>query len=383
MNDIDKDKTGPLAEEGLIKASIHSLVQKFGRSQVPGQLSIFDQIEDRKLVEKAKDFNIKTIGWDLTRAEDQAVFAIQKIYAKYGYRGNVKNNDNSLVFTHSEYYENYGVKKYKYDNKERFSDSGKEQACNALLNLRSKRCIMIYEELDLAATKKCGEKIFDRFETDSNILYEIDWAYKGLTKKEKDDLDNEKHRSNKLLLIKVLPSKVFLSQIGNFYALLPSNFYTDIKEKFPRVKNIHLPLFIQWLSFKVALIRRKNLDNILIISFERLSDRLRMESWIKSRQKKRVDDRLVDCFKQAKILGYLKDYKIIRGKTVSKKAKLYININKFKSRKQVEEIVFDSNPEEEYIYKPRSKEVNKEIYKRLAKFSPKYREKLKDIEEEF
>jgi hypothetical protein len=99
-------------EEELIKVSIPSLEQKFAITKYK-QLSIFDEIKDKNFVKKAKDLNIKIIGWDLSKAEDQAVFAIQKIYSKYNYEGNY-NNGNALIFTPSEFYENFGVKKYIY-----------------------------------------------------------------------------------------------------------------------------------------------------------------------------------------------------------------------------------------------------------------------------
>ncbi|MBA7496929.1 hypothetical protein ES702_07538 [subsurface metagenome] len=326
-------------EEGLIKVSIPSLEQKFGKLPLPGQLSIFDQIENRKLIQEAKNLNIKIIGWDLSKAEDQAVFAIQKIYSKYGYRGNINNNGNALIFTTSEYYESYGVKKYKCGNKERFSDAEKEQAYMALINLSRIQCIMTYNIRD-PETKK-----FTRVEILSAIIPEIDFLYTNLDKKE---LDNGREKKKKLRHIKIIPSKVLLDQIDNYYALLPGNFYEEIKEKLPKVKNKHLPNFIFWLAKTIALKKRKKEVNITEISFEKLSRLLRMDNWIKAYQKNKIETRLKDCFKQAKVLGYLNWYRISSGKTVTRKATLSINIDKFKPVRKIKEII-DGSFEEEHV----------------------------------
>ena len=334
-------------EVGLIKAPIHSLDQKFGKSSISGQLTIFDNLEDKELIREAKNLSIKVIGWDLTRAEDQAVFAIQKIYSKYGYRGNVNKNDNTLAFTYAEYFENYGVKKWKTkNNKLIFSSAEKKQSLKALLFLNVKQCIVVYDQLDLAATKKKGKKIFNRIETRSAIIPEVDFLYTGLEEKE---LHNGKSKINKLKAIKIIPSKVFLDQIGNYYALLPSNLYLEIRDKFPEIKNIHLPMFIQFLSMEIALRRRNKLSNTIEIGFEKLSYKLRMDNWIKAKRQKRIDDRLRECFKQAKILGYLNWYRIGSGKTVTRKATLSINIDKFKSTKQIKEIIDGDYTEKEHI----------------------------------
>ena len=86
-------------EAELVKASMHSENQKFGSEPIPGQLS-FALIENRELVRKAKNLNITITGWDLTRAEDMAIFAIQKLYSKYGF---INKNNNDLAFPHTEY----------------------------------------------------------------------------------------------------------------------------------------------------------------------------------------------------------------------------------------------------------------------------------------
>ncbi len=363
-------------EEDLIKASVHSIEQRFGKPHMPGQLS-FELIENRELIKEAKNLDIKIIGWDLTRAEDMAIFAIQKLYSKYGY---VNKKDNSLAFTHADYYEAYGVKKWKNKKGEQiFSGSGKRQAIRALLSLSWKKCITAYSQLDTEATKKKGEKIFNRIEAISSIIREVELEYEGLKETE---FYNGKSKINKLKAIRIVPSTVLFDQIENYYILLPSNFYTEIKEKLPSVKNKHLPMFLQLLAREIALERRRNFKRTHEISFKKLSYILRMDNWIKANKKKRADDRIIECFKQAKTLEYLKDFKITKGKTVSKKAIFQININKFRPQRKVKEIIDNSYKEEEYTYKPISKETREEAWRIMAKFSPKYREKLEGLEGE-
>lgn len=344
-------------EEGLIKVSIPSLEQKFAITKY-NQLSIFDEIKDKKLVKEAKDLNIKIIGWDLSKAEDQAVFAIQKIYSKYNYIGNC-NNGNALKFTPSEFYENFGVKKYIYRNKEIFSGGEKNQAYMALINLSRIQCIMAYNIRD-PETKK-----FTRIEILSAIIPEIDFLYTDLDKKE---LDNGKKKKEKLKYIKIIPSKVLLDQIEKrYYALLPSNLYLEIKEKLPKVKNKHLPNFIFWLAKTIALKKRKKEIDITEISIKKLSQTLRMDNWIKAGQQKRIDDRLRECFKQAKSLGYLNWYRIGSGKTVTKKVTLSINTDKFRPLKRIVGIVDDDYRKEEHIEKIKRTEDSDIVKEQKAK----------------
>ena len=190
---------------------------------------------------------------------------------------------------------------------------------------------------------------------------------------------------NKLAAIKITPARVLFDQIEDHYILQPSNFYTEMKEKLPGVKNKHLPMFIHWLATKIAIRReealrkRKDLNSIIEISFEKLSYKLRMDIWIKAGQQKRIDDRIMECLKWAKILGYLNWYKTGTGKTVIRKATFQINADKFKPHRNVEGIIYN-NPEEEYTYKPISEEAKRKALEIMAKFSIKHRKKLEDLE---
>lgn len=332
-------------EAEFTKVSISALEQNFP-IQKYNQLLIFDVIEDKKLVKEAKDSNIKIIGWDLSKSEGQAVFSIQKIYSKYNYIGNCENG-NALKFTPAEFYEAFGVLKYINNlGKEVFSRAEEKHAFESLINLSKIQCIMAYN-IRNPETKK-----FTRVETLSAIIPVIGFLYTDLDKKE---LDNGKKKKEKLKYIKIIPSKVLLDQIENdYYALLPSNLYLEIRDKFPKAKNKHLPLFIKWLAKTIALKKRKKEANIIEISFEKLAKQLRMNNWIKANQKNKIETRLKDCFKQAKGLGYLDWYRISSGKTVTQKATLSINADKFKSVRQTKEII-----EGDYMEEETNKEVKK------------------------
>ncbi len=332
-------------EESLIKVSIHSQEQKFGKPPKSAQLSIFDQLQDKNIVKQAMALDIDVVGWDLTRAEDQAVFAIQKIYSNYNYTGNI-GNGNTLVFTPAEFYKNYGVKKFISSNgKEMYSGAGKEQALQALFGLSKKQCIIAFNELDLKTTKKKGEQIFNRIETISSIIPEMSFLYIGLDGKEIEEFEIGKRSTKRLKGIKIVPSKVLLSQIGNYYALLPTNLYTEIKDRLPKVKNKHLPNFIHWLAKEVAIKRRRQMGSTVEISLNKLSYILRMDNWIKANRKSLIENRLKDCFKWSNTLGYLKGYKFRKGKKGQKIVNLYMNPEKFKPSKQIREFI-ESQEEE-------------------------------------
>lgn len=343
-------------EAEFIKFPIVAVEQKFALTKY-NQLSFFDEIEDKKLIQKAKDLNIKIIGWDLSKAEDQAVFSIQKIYSKYNYIGNCENG-NALKFTPAEFYENFGVKKYIYKNKEIFSSAEKIQAYKSLINLSRIQCIMAYN-IRNPETKK-----FTKVKMLSAIIPEIDFLYTDLDKKE---LDNGKKEKEKLKYIKIIPSRVLLDQIDKYYALLPSNLYLEIKEKFPKVKNKHLPNFIFWLAKTIALKKRKGEVFITEISFNKLAKTLRMESWIKAKRQKMIETRLKDCFKQAKILGYLNWYRISAGKTVTRKVTLSINTDKFKPTRQIKEIIDGDYIKEEPIKEVKEIEDSEVVKKEKEK----------------
>jgi len=212
-------------------------------------------------------------------------------------------------------------------------------------------------------------KKFTRVETLSAIIPVIGFLYTDLDKKE---LDNGKKKKEKLKYIKIIPSKILLDQIENdYYALLPSNLYLEIRDKFPKAKNKHLPLFIKWLAKTIALKKRKKEANIIEISFEKLAKQLRMNNWIKANQKNKIETRLKDCFKQAKGLGYLDWYRISSGKTVTQKATLSINADKFKSVRQTKEII-----EGDYMEEETNKEVKKTKDSEIVK---KQKEKIRAI----
>ncbi len=85
-----------------IKASLHTELRKFEEKPIPAQTSIFD-ILDSGTKEKAIEHKMEVIGIDNTHAQNQALFAIQKLLDKTNYQGNIpgsyERGENIFKFT--------------------------------------------------------------------------------------------------------------------------------------------------------------------------------------------------------------------------------------------------------------------------------------------
>ena len=82
---------------------------------------------------------------------------------------------------------------------------------------------------------------------------------------------------------------------------------------------------------------------------------------------KAVIHNIMDCIKKAKTLEYLNWYRIGSGKTVTRKATLSINIDKFRSTKQIAKIIDDGYREEEPIKEVKKIEDSEIVKKQKAK----------------
>lgn len=149
----------------LVRTSLHTEDQKFGKKPLPAQLTFFDlldsEIEDptkrKELQEKAIEYSLEVIGIDLTEAQNKALFAVQKLLHETDYKGNLPSkfydgNNRfrfmgelpALRFSPAQYLEAYGVSKYQTSRGYmEFSGEERRQSLQALVDLVKKQNLFV------------------------------------------------------------------------------------------------------------------------------------------------------------------------------------------------------------------------------------------------
>lgn len=351
---LPKPKLIPIDNSNrLIKVSKTAELQKFGKKPTLKNYSLFDSAleqsdeETRKLLDQNQ---IYVVGVDNTIAQNKALFAIQKLLDATGYKGNVKGNtltsdDNSfkfsgylpkIRFTPGQYLDAFGVGKYKTNRgKNEYFSNERAEAFKALRDLMEKRYFFYYTKRYF----KDGKELFDVIKTVRNLI-EIREGYEALEKYEKDIIISGEANAaieEKLTYITVEPCPILVEEINSQFYLKPANFYQEIKLLVGKTSK-YVPLFIEYLITKTHKkeYRTKDTDWILELNYETIAYNLRMDKLIESRQSKRVKNELEKCYKIAKQLGYLLDYKTIMGSTMELE-QLILNPQKFKRVNEIKE----------------------------------------------
>lgn len=340
----------PLA---AVKASLHAEMQKFGPIPNPKQPDLFESLLSPGLQKEVKDYGIEVIGMDLTHAQNQALFAIQSLLSKTGYKGNVpgesvessgfkyKGNIPWLEFTPAEYLEAYGVK--KHETKRGFKEFGVEArrtALRALIDLAKKQFLFVYKKTYWEeGTKGKREERIDRIETLDTIL-QIVRGWEALTKYEDRLLDTgkpNKTTDEKLKTVAIKPAPILIQDIDGYYLLKPANYLEQIKMLDPfRLKySKYFLRFIDYLVTQAELKRRNKQPLVIKIGFKELGYKLRMDTYIKNRMWLRMRQSFNKCYRQAKELGYLLEYETTQGQT-KELERLVLNPEKFDEVRRVE-----------------------------------------------
>ena len=154
-------------ETPLVKVPLHAEGQKFGRVPTPAQRSLFEEPEVKR---QADEWGIEVVGIDATKAQENALFALQRLFADTDYQGNRagKDYDNEiranpfkfsgttpiLEFTPAQYLEAYGLNRTETPRGWlEFSHAEKSEALQALQDLGNKRFLFYFER----KYKKDGE----------------------------------------------------------------------------------------------------------------------------------------------------------------------------------------------------------------------------------
>ncbi|MBC7475951.1 MAG: hypothetical protein H7263_16840 [Candidatus Sericytochromatia bacterium] len=344
---IDKSKQ-------LIKASLHTELQKFGRKPKKNGsiLDLLEQPLEDELQKDISDYKIEVIGLDNTKPQNQALFAIQKLFHETGYKGNsegktLNKDDNSfkfmgylpaIKFTPAQYLEAYGVtKKERARGKWEYLSNERSEALKALRELSQKKYLFYYEK----KYWKDAKELFDLITT-VRSLFNLTEKYEAIDHNEVKIIENNQvslKTEEKLSYIVLEPCPLLVDQIETYFVLKPANFYQEIKLLFGKTSK-QVPLFIDFLIAEITKreisSKGKDIDWIIELNYETLAYKIRMEKMIEANKVKRIKQELVKCYKIAKQLGYLLDYETIMGSTIELE-RLVLNPDKFRRVKEINE----------------------------------------------
>lgn len=344
---IDKSKQ-------LIKASLHTELQKFGRKPKKNGsiLDLLEQPLEDELQKDISDYKIEVIGLDNTKSQNQALFAIQKLFHETGYKGNsegktLNKDDNSfkfmgylpaIKFTPAQYLEAYGVtKKERARGKWEYLSNERSEALKALRELSQKKYLFYYEK----KYWKDAKELFDLITT-VRSLFNLTEKYEAIDHNEVKIIENNQvslKTEEKLSYIVLEPCPLLVDQIETYFVLKPANFYQEIKLLFGKTSK-QVPLFIDFLIAEITKreisSKGKDIDWIIELNYETLAYKIRMEKMIEANKVKRIKQELVKCYKIAKQLGYLLDYETIMGSTIELE-RLVLNPDKFRRVKEINE----------------------------------------------
>jgi len=345
LPELPKPKTAPYKPEvALVKAGLHTELQKFGSKPKTAQESLFDMLDpDSK--KSYTDGGLEVVGVDITIAQNKALYAIQTLFSKTDYKGNLpskqlRRGDNTfgyegaipvLRFTPSEYLEAFGVTKRETGRGfQEYNANERLEALHALRELGVKPFLFVYER----KYKKDGKEVSDAIRT-VRTLYSITEGFEALTRAERDSLTSTPSRGaeEKLKALAVELSPLLVDQINSYYVLKPANYLQEIRLLVPHASK-YVYTFIDWLIAQRRL-KHKETAPTITISAPLLAQALRMDAWLKNKQWKQIRGSLNKCYKTAKDLGYLLDYKTVQGKT-KEVEEFTLNPDKFYKMKEIE-----------------------------------------------
>ncbi len=304
-----------LPEGGDYKAPKDVINNIIGKT--PEQNSeVLAKIENKEIVKQAGKVNISRAGWrGLTLAKEKMILNIAKLCYRHNYGGG------ALPINPDEFYRVCGLKKYR-NSKGVMVYSHKEQvrAYEIVRSLTDGSYLTTY------SGKNPEIKKYVSYAENSPILYAVGKLHTELD----EPIPSKIEKNAKLKYIVIKPCLAFASQIKNHYIYLPNDLHIELREAgFGQDKYLHR--FIILLADIVAnKISYREIHNTFEIGFEKLIYKLQLDAYIKQGRKKMVNDLIERTLERAKIMEYLDDYKISKGKK-EMKVKLYLNMEKFKT----------------------------------------------------
>jgi len=301
---ISSDGTTDQAVQTYFRASMHTEQQKFSLEANSRQLTLGEDIESLESI---------SYGLDLTENQDRALHAIQKLLSASNYQGDGQIPLESAAFkiygswlpylsmSYSDYYQAYGLEPA---GDGRYHGAQAKQAREALESLTEMRWLR-YKKL--SGKYEDGKPLYDLI-TVKRPLIRLQFldSYHDITEEDIQKIasgqrltdDKENRRVTKIIL---LPSPILIDEIDRYYLLKPSGLHDEIKALYPgRRISRYNSLFIE-LLLTVDI-------PVMKIGKETLARKLNMDSWIESRQKSRIDERIQEVLNTAQELDFLLDY---------------------------------------------------------------------------
>tara|TARA_Y100001934_G_C12329919_1_gene764546 strand:- start:182 stop:1921 length:1740 start_codon:yes stop_codon:yes gene_type:complete len=317
----------------LIKSPMHLESLKRGKRpdyQSPIPLSLQSQVD--------------VIGLNLDKKHYHALNAVQQLLCDTNYKGNVRgtthNGENGfkfsgylprIRFSKSQYLEAYGVKKHKTSrDKWEFGGRDSEEALAALKDLATRNHLIICKR----KRYERGEEKVDRIQTVSPVIRVFE-GWQNLSQEEDEELDagiEKKQTSEKHSGFVLEPCPILVDQVDGYFMLKPANMYQEIKLKHPNASKYvyaFIDTIIHQCHIEKGNCNHKSWPKFIDFSRETLAYYLRLDSYIKSRNWKRIEQILNKCVQISKSVGWITDHEEIPGKTVRIKDRFYINQIKF------------------------------------------------------
>jgi hypothetical protein len=329
--DAIKDKINKLNQEisqakasqqSLVKCSLNVQKQFFGKRQ-----GVVNRIvdEERNKAENQDPrgcqstekiiVNVESFGLSLTLREYNALFALQALLTKHGYK------ENRLVFTPSEYLEAYGLKrKTTGREKQEFFGVERQSAIQALRSLAEKRVFLWYQIP--TGKKENGKMLFNtKYEENASIL-RIIVCCGDLTNEEGEKVVAQKKARH----FEVEFHPIIFQGIDNYFCLKNQNFYNDVRKILGNKNDKTVCLFLEKLMEQAFHKIRNNNEKLYFeVTLGELAIQLRLEKAVHARQWKRIHESIEKSISIAKQLGML--VKIEKNQSQAGETKFCFTLN--------------------------------------------------------
>lgn len=350
---LDRPRTEPTArpvteEAPRVKVGIPLESQKFGTKK---QLELWAGLSGPTKKDITEQ-SIDVIGLDLSQAQNQALFAIQKIFSKNDYKGNTPGKVDfkaeafsfrgylpALKITPAEYLEAYGLKKHKTARGwEEYSGEERRQAIKALEDLTNKFLFVYKQSYPKRNERGKVETVFDVAEKVAPLIL-LTKIWEGLKLSEEEARGGGASTAaidNKLKAFLIEPSPMMVKGLDRYYLLKPANYMEEIKFLAPHASK-YVYLFIDWLIYQAGLNLRHGKSLVIREGIDAIATHLHMTAYIKNNMWKRIRQTINKCYKTAKDLGYLLSYETVPGKGGNLLERLELNPEKFRRVKAIQE----------------------------------------------